>query len=84
MFEQLCWLGWLSHKNGFGNLSSEFWLGNGNPHRLTATDDVMFRIDLKDFKRNIKYTEDETFRVADKAEKFRLLIGGYNYGTSGV
>ena len=40
---------WGNYKNGFGNLSNEFWLGNDNLHRLTVADDVMVRIDLEDF-----------------------------------
>ena len=49
--------GWESYKNGFGNLSGEFWLGNDNLHRLTASDDVMLRVDLEDFDANITYAE---------------------------
>ena len=74
--------GWESYKNGFGNLSGEFWLGNDNIHRLTDSDDVMFRVDLEDFEGNITYAEYTTFKVADEADKYRLLIGGYN-GTAG-
>ena len=48
------YLKWESYKNGFGNLSGEFWLGNDNLHRLTAADDVMLRVDPEDFEGNIR------------------------------
>ena len=70
--------GWESYKNGFGNLSGEFWLGNDNLHRLTASDDVMLRVDLEDFDGNITYAEYTTFQIANEADKYRIAIGGYN------
>ena len=71
-----------SYKNGFGDLNGEFWLGNDNLHRLTATDDVILRVDLEDFGGKKAYAEYTTFKVADEADKYRLLIGGYS-GTAG-
>ena len=59
------------------------WLWKFEQRVLAWKRHVMFRNDLEDFKGNIKYTEDETFRVADKAEKSRPFILGYNYDTSG-
>ena len=76
------YLGWESYKDGFGNLNGEFWLGNDNLHRLTATDDVILRVDLEDFDGNKTYAEYTTFKVADEADKYRILIGGYS-GTAG-
>ena len=76
------YLGWESYKNGFGDLNGEFWLGNDNLHRLTATDDVILRVDLEDFDGNKTYAEYTTFTVEDEADKYRLLIGGYS-GTAG-
>ena len=72
------YLGWRSYKNGFGDLNGEFWLGNDNLHRLTAADDVMLRVDLEDFEGDIRYAEYTTFKVADRSDKYRLLIGGYS------
>ena len=76
------YLQWESYKNGFGDLSGEFWLGNDNLHRLTAADHVMLRVDLEDFEGSITYAEYTNFSVADEADKYRLLIGGYK-GTAG-
>ena len=73
---------WASYKKGFGDLNGEFWLGNDNLHRLTAAGNVTLRVDLEDFEGNIKYAEYTTFKVADEADKYRLLIGGYS-GTAG-
>jgi len=73
---------WASYKIGFGDLNGEFWLGNDNLHRLTASDDFMLRVDLEDFEGNITYAEYTTFKVADEGDKYRLLIGGYS-GTAG-
>ena len=75
-------LGWASYKNGFGNLDSEFWLGNDKLHRLTAADNMTLRVDLEDFDGNITYAEYTTFKVADESDKYRLLIGRYS-GTAG-
>ena len=76
------YLDWESYKNGFGDLKGEFWLGNDNLYCLTATDDVILRVDLEDFDGNKTYAEYTTFNVADEVDKYRLLIGGYN-GTAG-
>ena len=76
------YLDWKSYKNEFGDLKGEFWLGNDNLHRLTATDDTILRVDLEDFDGNKAYAEYTTFKVADEADKYRLLIGGYS-GTAG-
>ena len=76
------YLDWQSYKNGFGDQKGEFWLGNDNLHRLTAADDVILRVDLEDFDGNKKYAEYTTFKGANKADKYRLLIGGYS-GTAG-
>ena len=73
---------WAAYKKGFGNLNGEFWLGNDNLHRLTATTDVMLRVDLEDFDGNVTYAEYKAFNVADEGDEYRLLIGGYN-GTAG-
>ena len=73
---------WESYKNGFGDLNKEFCLGNDNLHRLTFSEDVMLRVDMEDFDGNIKYAEYTTFQVADEADKYRILIGGYS-GTAG-
>ena len=42
----------------------------------------MLRVDMEDFDGNIKYAEYKTFQVADEADKYRILIGGYS-GTAG-
>ena len=74
------YLGWESYKNGFGDLNGEFWLGNDNLHRLTGN--VTIRVDLEDFEGDTRYAKYKTFKVADEADKYRLLIGGYS-GTAG-
>ena len=66
------YLDWESYKNGFGDLNGEFWLGNDNLQRLTATDKVLLRVDLQDFDGNITYAEYTTFKVADEADKYRV------------
>jgi len=75
-------LNWTAYKNGFGDLNSEFWLGNDNLHRLTAADNLTMRVDLEDFEGNITYAEYTSFKVADEGDKYRLFIGGFN-GTAG-
>ena len=40
------------------------------------------RVDLEEFDGDIRYAEYSTFKVADEADEYRLLIEGYN-GTAG-
>ena len=74
--------GWIEYKFGFGNLSGEFWLGNDNLHRITASDNMTLRVDLEDFDGKVVFAEYSIFKVADGSDKYRLLIGGYD-GTAG-
>ena len=40
---------WEEYKQGFGNPTKAFWLGNENIFMLTNTEDYQLRIELQDF-----------------------------------
>ena len=74
--------GWTEYKFGFGNLSSEFWLGNDNLHCVASAGNMTLRVDPEDFGGNVVFAKYSIFKVAGGSDKYRLLIGGYN-GTVG-
>lgn len=43
---------WTDYKNGFGDPTKEFWMGNENIYMLTSNDEYMLRIELEDFEGN--------------------------------
>ncbi|XP_071140560.1 ficolin-1-like [Mytilus edulis] len=70
--------GWLSYKEGFGNASSEYWLGNDKIHEITSHSNHDLRIELEDFDGNMKYAEYSTFSVGDEQSGYRLLVSNYS------
>ncbi|XP_078675579.1 microfibril-associated glycoprotein 4-like [Branchiostoma floridae x Branchiostoma belcheri] len=71
-------LGWQDYKTGFGDIKSEFWLGNDNLARLTGQDVYELRVDLEDFEGNSAYAKYSTFRVEDELEQYKLTVDGYS------
>ncbi|XP_046863999.1 fibrinogen gamma chain-like [Xenia sp. Carnegie-2017] len=74
--------GWQDYKNGFGNLTSEFWLGLDKINRLTSRKKNRLRIDMEDFTGNTAYAEYHIFLVASEGQKYKLDLGTYS-GTAG-
>ncbi|KAI0231692.1 Ficolin-1 [Lamellibrachia satsuma] len=73
---------WASYKEGFGDVSGEFWLGNDYLHAVTAQKQYTLRIDLGDFEGATRYAVYSNFAVSDELQKYRLSFGAYN-GTAG-
>ncbi|XP_030846982.1 ficolin-1-A-like [Strongylocentrotus purpuratus] len=73
---------WSEYKSGFGNVSSEHWLGNDNIHRLSRNKTYELRIDLEDFDGKTRYATYSNFSIADEASKYTLALGNY-FGDAG-
>ncbi|VDI43929.1 ficolin [Mytilus galloprovincialis] len=73
---------WNSYKNGFGNPSEEYWLGNEAIHEITSHGNHELRIEMTDFDGNFKYAEYRVFGIGDEADGYPLLIFSYT-GTAG-
>ena len=65
---------WNDYKNGFGDISGEFWLGNDWIHRLTSRGQHELRIDFN----SGKYAKYSRFSVAGECEKYRLSVAGFS------
>ncbi|XP_076081340.1 microfibril-associated glycoprotein 4-like [Mytilus galloprovincialis] len=74
--------GWKDYEIGFGDLKSEFWLGNKFINILTSSGTYNFYIHLEDFEGNSRYAEYSEFSVGDATTKYTLHVTGYN-GTAG-
>ncbi|XP_063436679.1 fibrinogen-like protein A [Mytilus trossulus] len=70
--------GWNDYKIGFGNLTSEFWLGNDFINVLTSSGDYKLYIHLEDFEGDCRYAEYSEFSTGDVTTKFTLNIAGYS------
>ena len=73
---------WNEYKNGFGNLTGEFWLGNDKIHELTKRKDMMIRFDLEDVKGAKAYAEYAHFYVNDEDSDYKVHVNSYS-GTAG-
>ena len=74
--------GWNDYKSGFGQLTSEFWLGNDKINRLTAVRPSTLRVELEDWNGVRVYAKYGKFKVGDEQAKYRLEVGSYS-GTAG-
>ncbi|PIK38844.1 hypothetical protein BSL78_24310 [Apostichopus japonicus] len=77
------YLGWNSYKQGFGNLSINFWLGNDKLYYLTNQKRYEIRIDLVNRYGAPYYAKFDFFRTNDESDNYRLSGVGTYSGTSG-
>ncbi|XP_052080193.1 fibrinogen C domain-containing protein 1-like [Mytilus californianus] len=69
---------WTDYKNGFGDLTGEFWLGNSKIHEITTKDEYELYILMEDLEGEQRYARYKTFYIGDIQSKFTLQIGGYS------
>ena len=69
---------WVNYTNGFGNLSSEFWLGLEFIHRLTNESDSELRVDLLDWSSRTGYAKYPYFKIGDASTSYTLNVSGYS------
>uniref|UniRef100_A0A8D3AP48 Fibrinogen C-terminal domain-containing protein n=1 Tax=Scophthalmus maximus TaxID=52904 RepID=A0A8D3AP48_SCOMX len=53
---------WRDYRDGFGDLHSEFWLGNDHIHDLSTQGDYSLRINLEDWSNKYKHALYQSFR----------------------
>lgn len=73
---------WNDYAKGFGRPESEYWIGNDVLHRLTQNSCMRLRINIQDIYDNFWFAEYGSFRIASRAEGYRLDIGHYTGNAS--
>ena len=73
---------WREYKEGFGDLSREFWLGNEKLHRLSYTRSQELLVQLQDSEGDIAHARYSVFSVDSESQKYKLTVGGYS-GSAG-
>ncbi|XP_055607657.1 angiopoietin-2-like isoform X2 [Uranotaenia lowii] len=68
---------WADYRNGFGDLSHEFWFGNAFIHKLTYDDNLELRVELEDFDGNTAYAEYKQFRLDSEKFGYNLMVADY-------
>ena len=76
------YLNWADYKRGFGSLTGNFWLGNDNIHRLTATGSTVLRVDLEAWDGKTAYSVYGKFVVDDESKKYRLSAADYDQSST--
>lgn len=69
---------WTDYRQGFGELSSEFWLGLEALHQLTHSSEYELRVDMRDFEIGSKYAVYGVFRVGPESDGYRLTATHYS------
>ncbi|GFS39459.1 protein scabrous [Trichonephila inaurata madagascariensis] len=73
---------WTEYKNGFGQLSSEFWIGNEALHLLTDKRPMKLHVDMWDIQDNYLYVDYEKFRVRSEMDQYAIEISNHSGNAS--
>ncbi|CAC5389870.1 Fibrinogen-like protein A,Ryncolin-4,Angiopoietin-related protein 7,Angiopoietin-related protein 1,Ficolin-3,Ficolin-1-B,Techylectin-5A,Ficolin-2,Ryncolin-1,Tenascin-R,Fibrinogen-like protein 1,Angiopoietin-1,Tenascin-X,Fibrinogen C domain-containing protein 1-A,Tenascin-N,Veficolin-1,Ryncolin-3,Tenascin,Fibrinogen C domain-containing protein 1,Ryncolin-2,Techylectin-5B,Angiopoietin-related protein 2,Angiopoietin-2,Microfibril-associated glycoprotein 4,Ficolin-1-A,Ficolin-1,Fibrinogen C domain-containing p len=74
--------GWTEYVKGFGDIKTEFWLGNDKLNDLTSQGNYELRVNLMDFNGDKAYAKYSTFYIGDQSTNYILTVNGYS-GTAG-
>ncbi|XP_048751141.2 ficolin-2-like [Ostrea edulis] len=69
---------WTDYRNGFGNLSSEFWLGNENLHYLLKQGTYGLRMDMVDFAGTTGFAKYSSVKVSNESSNYTVEVSGYS------
>ena len=72
---------WEEYKNGFGDLTGDFWLGNEHIHEITSSGPYELRVELI-YQGKSAYARYGRFSLADETNSYTLNIADYS-GTAG-
>lgn len=74
---------WQGYKDGFGNLSSEFFIGLEKLHAITASQNHEVYIRLEDFNGSSKHALYDSFLVSNETDSYALEKLGNYTGNAG-
>lgn len=63
---------WTEYKTGFGNLSSEYFIGLERLHQMTTIEPQVLYIHLEDFEGKTRYAEYNHFVVGNESESYAI------------
>ncbi|NXP18240.1 FGL1L protein, partial [Scytalopus superciliaris] len=69
---------WSTYKYGFGNLHTDFWLGNQYIHRITKQKKYQVRFVIWDAWNNKTFADYNLFALEDESHGYRLRLGAYS------
>ncbi|KAK3792506.1 hypothetical protein RRG08_010128 [Elysia crispata] len=76
-------LNWADFREGFGNLSPEFWLGNEALHNLTNQNAYELRVDVRTKNGQDFYNTYTSFKIENETALYTLRLGSLSGGTIG-
>ncbi|XP_068201987.1 ficolin-2-like isoform X2 [Palaemon carinicauda] len=68
---------WEKYKTGFGNASTEYWIGNEILHTMTNTRTYSLRFDFEQTQGNSRWAEWPLFSVANEGNRYKLDVPGF-------
>ncbi|XP_056003529.1 ficolin-1-like [Ostrea edulis] len=66
---------WVEYKNGFGDPTRNYWIGNDAIHNLTRTHQEL-RVDLLSFDNETAFYRYSIFQVENESSKYQLNVSG--------
>ncbi|XP_056002855.1 ficolin-1-like [Ostrea edulis] len=69
---------WTEYKDGFGNLTTEFWLGDDKLHYLLSQGPYEFRMDMGDFNNQTRYVKYTSISLGNETSKYVISLNGFS------
>ena len=70
---------WQEFKDGFGNKSGDYWIGNERLHQLTKDGRYKLRVDVQaSFNGQWYWAEYSGFTVGGESSRYTLFVSGYS------
>ncbi|XP_062609942.1 ficolin-2-like [Saccostrea cucullata] len=69
---------WEEYKNGFGNLTAEFWFGNEKLYHLLSQGPYELRMDMSDFDDQTRFVRYSNISLGNETSKYQISLSGFS------